>query len=103
MFHKAFPRRHLVAVVLALATGLAFAQVKPRIDRAADLPRFSYKIDGKVEDVVRSTERFALFAAAVRRDTESVLAGYDIADKSTRRCLTPRSRTTSRAPRPMPS
>ena len=87
MLFKAFQPRHVLAVVLALATGLAAAQTKPRIDKAADLPRFSYKIDGKVEDVVRSPERFAPFAAAVRRDTESVLAGYDISDKSTRRGL----------------
>ncbi|MEO8525471.1 MAG: S8 family serine peptidase [Caldimonas sp.] len=87
MFHTAFRPRHLLAVVLALATSAAIAQVKPRIDKAADLPRFSYKIDGKVEDVVRSPERYAPFAAAVRRDTESVLAGYDIPDKATRRGL----------------
>ncbi len=87
MLLKAFQPRHVLAVVLALATGAAVAQTKPRIDKAADLPRFSYKIDGKVEDVVRSPERFAPFAAAVRRDTESVLAGYDIPDKATRRGL----------------
>ena len=87
MFLNAFQPRHLLAVVLAMATGVAVAQTKPRIDKAADLPRFSYKIDGKVEDVVRSPERFAPFAAAVRRDTESVLAGYDIPDKATRRGL----------------
>jgi subtilisin family serine protease len=60
---------------------------KPRIEKAADLPRFSYKIDGKLEDLVRSPEGFATFSAAVRRDTESVLAGYDIPDKATRRGL----------------
>ena len=87
MFFKAFQPRHVLAVVLALAGGLALAQTKPRIDKAADLPRFTYNVDGKVEDVVRSPERFAPFAAAVRRDTESVLAGYDIPDKSTRRGL----------------
>jgi hypothetical protein len=87
MFLDAFQPRHLLAVVLALATGVAAAQTRPRIDKAADLPRFSYKFDGKVEDVVRSPERFAPFAAAVRRDTESVLAGYDIPDKATRRGL----------------
>jgi hypothetical protein len=87
MFFKAFRPSHLLTVVLALASGVAVAQTKPRIDKAADLPRFSYKVDGKVEDVVRSPERFATFATAVRRDTESVLGGYDIPDKATRRGL----------------
>ncbi len=76
------------ALVLALP---AFAQptpaAKPRIEKAADLPRFTYKLDAKAEDVVRSRERFAPFAAALRKDVESVLAGYDIADKQTQRDL----------------
>lgn len=76
--------RSLVALVLIVWAGVATAQTKPRIDKAADLPRFTYKIDGKVEDLVRSADKFAPFAAAVRRDTESVLANYDIADKATR-------------------
>jgi hypothetical protein len=80
--------RAALLFALAIAAGAAIGQpAKPRIERAADLPRFSYKIDGKLEDVVRNGDRFAPFAAAVRRDTESVLAGYDIADKGTRRDL----------------
>ena len=81
------PLRPFLGLLLACVAGLALAQAKPRIEKAADLPRFSYKIDGKVEDVVRSAEKFAPFAAALRRDTESVLAGYEIADKATRRDL----------------
>ena len=69
------------------AFGPAYAQGKPRIEKAADLPRFSYRIDGAVEDVVRQPERFAAFAAQVRRDIEGVLAGYEIPDKATRRDL----------------
>ena len=81
--------RATVAALLSLAAMAASAQavVKPRIERAADLPRFSYKIDGKLEDVVRQAERFAPVAAAIRRDTESVLAGYDIPDRATLRGL----------------
>ena len=67
--------RPALGLLLACAAGLALAQAKPRIDKAADLPRFSYRIDGKVEDVVRSGTRSSRrFAAALRRDTESVLA-----------------------------
>jgi hypothetical protein len=78
-----------MAAVLTLAAP-AFAQTpaaKPRIEKAADLPRFTYKLDAKVEEVVRSKERFAAFATQVRRDVESVLAGYEIPDKSTQRDL----------------
>lgn len=60
---------------------------KPRIAKAADLPRFAYPVAGPLEDMVRSAERFAPFSAALRRDTEAVLAGYDIADAGTRRDL----------------
>jgi subtilisin family serine protease len=81
------PLRFLLVVLFTLVAGAAAAQSKPRIDKAADLPKFTYRIDGKVEDVVRSKEKFAPFAAAVRRDTESVLATYDIADKASRSSL----------------
>ena len=61
--------------------------VKPRISKAADLPRFNYPVTGKLEDTVRSADKFAVLAEALRRDTESVLAGYEIADKSAQRDL----------------
>jgi hypothetical protein len=77
----------LLGLLFAGVAVIAFAQGKPRIDKAADLPRFSYRIEGKVEDVVRSAERFAPFAAALRRDAESVLRDYEIADKATKRNL----------------
>ena len=63
------------------------APAKSRIEKAADLPRFSYKLEAKVEDVVRSADRFAPFAAQLRRDIESVLSNYEIPDKSTQRDL----------------
>ncbi len=51
------------------------------------MPRFTYKLDAKAEEVVRSQERFAPFAAALRKDVEAVLAGYDIPDRQTQRDL----------------
>jgi len=63
------------------------AQERKRIDKAADLPRFTYKIDGKLEDIIRDDAKFRVFAAAVRRDTESILDRYDIADKAMLRQL----------------
>jgi len=68
-------------VALALAGG-AQAQDKKRIDKAADMPRFTYKVDGKLDEVVRDDAKFKAFAAELRRDTESVLSQYDIADKA---------------------
>jgi len=82
------PLRRFALLIAALALAApTWAQTKPRIDKAADLPRFTYPVSGKLEDIVRSPERFAQFTAAVRRDTESVLDGYEIADKATRRDL----------------
>ena len=72
------------ALLLATAT---LADAKPRIEKASDLPRFSYRIEGSVEDVIRDDARFRAFASDVRRDTESVLAGYEIADRATLRQL----------------
>ena len=79
--------RPVLGLLLACAVGSALAQAKQRIDKAADLPRFTYKVDGKVEELVRSAEKFAPFAAAVRRDAESVLANYAIADRAAERSL----------------
>lgn len=66
---------------LALASS-ANAQEKKRIEKAADMPRFTYKLDGKLDQVVSDDAKFNAFARDVRRDTESVLAQYDIADKA---------------------
>jgi len=82
----AIMRKHLgVAwVALSLAAGSA-ASPKQRIEKAADLPRFTYRIEGKLEELVRDQARFRRFAEQVRRDDESVLARYDIADKAAQR------------------
>jgi len=75
-----------IIVALAVAGG-AHAQDKKRIDKAADLPRFSYKVGGKLDAIVRDDAKFRVFAQELRRDTESVLAQYDIADKAMLRQL----------------
>ncbi|MES2958619.1 MAG: S8 family serine peptidase [Pseudomonadota bacterium] len=77
----------LIACAAPLTALAQTAAPKPRIEKAADLPRFSYKLDAKVEEVVRSRERFATLAAQLRRDVESVLAGHEIADKAMQRDL----------------
>jgi hypothetical protein len=79
--------RFVAALLLFAVAVAAPAQDRKRIDRAADLPRFSYPIEGKLEDVVRDDAKFTALARAVRRDTESVLARHDIADKAELRRL----------------
>lgn len=81
-----FRRTFIVCVALVAATA-AVAQDRKRIDKAADVPRFTYKIDGSLEDVIRDDAKFKPLAQAVRRDTESVLAQYEIADKAELRQL----------------
>jgi len=79
--------RLVVFVLAALLAGAADAQARQRIERAADLPRFTYKVDGSVESMIRDDAKFAQFASQVRRDIDSILAGYEIADKATMREL----------------
>ncbi len=71
-------------LLLALASALpALAQERKKIEKAADLPRFTYKVDGKVEDLIRDDAKFRAFATEVRKNNESVLRDYEIADKAT--------------------
>ena len=78
----------IVALLLAMTLSQgALAQGKKKIERAADLPRFSYRIDGKVEDLLHDAAKFKAFAGAVRADTESVLRDYELSDKAAERQL----------------
>ena len=74
------PVAHAQTSATAVATS-----TKKRIDKAADLPRFSYPVKGNLEAWVRDEALFAPFAAKLRTDLESVLAQYDISDKATQR------------------
>ena len=74
-----------IAAAITVAVSSAQAQERKRVERAADLPRFSYPITGDVERIVRDDAAFAAFASNLRRDIESVLAQYEIADKSIER------------------
>jgi subtilisin family serine protease len=75
----------LVPFLALLFAGGAAAEGKTHIDKAADLPRFSYKLDAKIEDMVRDDAKFKPFAADVRRDLEGTLAKYEIEDRATLR------------------
>lgn len=76
----------LTALVLAftLASPVVAAD-KQRIEREADIPRFSYAIVDPLEKVVQDKGTFERATQKLRADIESVLAKYDIADKSSQR------------------
>ena len=79
-------RTALLAVLLGAALA-ACAPAPKRVERADQLPRFSYPVQGDVEALVRDDARFAALAGQVRRDVESVLAGHDIAETAAQRNL----------------
>ena len=79
--------RILATVLLLAFAPMLQAQTKPRIDKAADLPRFTYPLKGSLEALVKDPTTFAAFSADLRRDVESVLAKYEIADKASEREL----------------
>ena len=72
----------------AVVAGPSRAQDTPTrvvITKQADLPRFSYPIEGTATAFVEAdTKTFDVFAAKVGHDVDGVLAGYQIDDKSTR-------------------
>ena len=80
-----------MCAIALLADSAAQAQVapKPRITRASELPAFSYALTGNMEAFVRAGTSAPTLAlgAAVRRDIESVLRTYDIADPGLIRSL----------------
>ena len=77
-------RPSMLALSLALALP-AFAADKIRIEKQADIPRFSYAITEPLETVVRDKLAFAKATEKIRADMESVLSQYDIADKASQR------------------
>ncbi len=79
--------RTLICSLVLLLCGAAHAQPRQRIDKAADLPRFTYPVSGSLESLVRDEAAFGAFAAKLRGDVESVLGQYEIADKSMQRQL----------------
>ncbi len=82
-----FKHHWIIALVATLAFGVASAQTPKRVEKADDLPRFSYPVQGELEAIVRDPVRFAALAKDLRRDIESTLTSYDIAETTTRRQL----------------
>ena len=80
-------QRFAIVLLSFFIAATAMAQARKRIEREADIPRFTYKVDAKLEDIVRDEARFKRFAADLRRDTEGILRDYEIADKAAERGL----------------
>jgi len=77
--------RWRLALLAALLVAAGCSQPPRRIERADDLPRFSYAVAGELDALVRDTRRFARLAGELRRDIEGMLATHDIAERATRR------------------
>jgi subtilisin family serine protease len=86
---RQIPRVALLALVAGLAvpavSSVAWAEppAKTPVKTAADLPVYTYRIDGKASEFVQSDKPFREFAAKVKADLESDLAKFDIQDKPT--------------------
>lgn len=78
----------VAGIVLALSFGSAYSADRKPVDTQADLPRFSYPVNGKVETLLDADEAtFAAFAAPVEADIDGVLRDYDIRDHAALRDL----------------
>jgi hypothetical protein len=78
-FNRFFASAVLLAGLIGLAaTSSLLAQDKVKIRKLDDLPRHTYKVEGKAIELVKSDEAFARFAELVRKDVASDLAKFDI-------------------------
>ena len=84
-----YPLKVLATVLLAASlAGCTVAPVTPakvRIEKAADLPRFTYAVEGDLAALVRDDARFNPLAQKIQQDVSGVLATYDIAESATER------------------
>jgi hypothetical protein len=80
---------HLLKIFAAalLATSVltapAFAADKIKLEREADLPRFTYPVKGDLVQFIKDDAAFGAFTGAVGKDLDGVLDRYEIDDKST--------------------
>ena len=84
--------RPLIALLL-ITTLAACATVPPaaspasrqRIEKAADLPRFSYPVQGDLAGLVRDDARFMPLSQKIAQDCRDVMLRYDIAETASQR------------------
>lgn len=87
---RSLPAALVIAAGLALPVPSAFvssasaqAAEKKVVKTADDLPRHTYKIEGKASEFVDDAAKMERLMNEVRKDIESDLAGYDIQDPAT--------------------
>ena len=79
----------LLVLAAGLLTAIPAVQAQPKqgekivVKTADDLPRHTYKIEGKPSEFVRSDAPFKAFVAKVKADVEADLAKYEIKDPTT--------------------
>ena len=66
-------------------SGCATQQPKTRIERAADLPRFSYPVQGDLLALLNDPGRFSKLSQQAASDASQVLERYDITERATQR------------------
>jgi len=82
--------RNLPILLILAATALASAQTSPEkiASTEADLPRFSFPVDGDVQHLVdMPTKQFLQFASPIRSGVDTTLADYEIQDHAAHRKL----------------
>jgi len=87
--------RHTVESGILISLLLFFAPfsysqstAKKKVTSQADLPRFSYPVQGSASDLVQADDAtFNVFASKVRADLDSIFREYDVNDKATLRTL----------------
>lgn len=82
------PATLLAALILTLTLPQAsLAADKTRIEREADIPRFSYAIKSPLATVVRDKALFEATTAPIQQDIAGILEKFEIADKASQRGL----------------
>jgi subtilisin family serine protease len=88
-------KRYNIASGFLICLALLFAPfsdsqstTKKKVSSQADLPRFSYPVQGSASDLLQADDTtFNAFASKIRADLDSVFRDYDINDKATLRML----------------
>ena len=76
-------KRLLVLSTLSLVLATPVLAEKIRIEKADDLPRHTYQIEGKASEFVQDRDAIMALAAEVKTDLEADLETYEIPDPTT--------------------
>jgi subtilisin family serine protease len=74
-----------ILLAFIIIPALSVAQDKKVINSLDDIPRFSYKIDGKASEVYQDPEKFGKLYKKIKEDYNKVLKEYTFNDRSLRK------------------